>query len=93
MPNYEYECKICSHLFDHILSVAKRFDPRSWTCPECHEPECFILLIGTPSFADPVSLSVRRPPAHVEDRLKQIAKDNPNTPLGSGDRKFGHNIT
>ena len=93
MPFYDYTCDFCGYQFEKSLPIVKRHDPRSWTCPECHEPECFILQIGTPSFADPVSLSVRRPPAHVEDRLKQIAKDNPNTPMGSGDRKFGHNIT
>ena len=89
MPNYEYECKICGHLFDHILSVAKRFNPRSWVCPNCKQAECLDLKIGTPNF----SMSVwgkMKPPSDVQQRLKDIGKDHQNRTGHEVERKFGH---
>jgi putative FmdB family regulatory protein len=78
MPFYDYICEFCGHEFEKNLSIAHRHDPKSWTCPECHEPECFILKIGTPGFADPVSLGIRKPDRDVVNRLNKIKKDYGN---------------
>ena len=46
MPFYDYLCEFCGYKFEKNLSIAHRHDPRAWTCPKCHEPECFVLQIG-----------------------------------------------
>lgn len=89
MPNYEYECKICGHLFDHILSVAKRFDPRSWVCPNCEQSECLDLKIGTPgiSYSD---FGSKKPPSDVQERLRTIGNNYRKLTGVDMERKFGH---
>jgi len=89
MPNYEYECKICSHLFDHILSVAKRFDPRSWTCPNCKQAECLDLKIGASNLSYS-TFGRAQPPREVINRLKTIGKETKDLTGHEMHRKFGH---
>ena len=38
MPNYEFTCGSCGHLFTKILKIDERDDEQ--TCPECHSTEC-----------------------------------------------------
>jgi putative FmdB family regulatory protein len=37
MPNYEYECRLCSHQWDDIQTIANREKPCAEPCPRCRE--------------------------------------------------------
>jgi putative FmdB family regulatory protein len=89
MPNYEYECKICGNLFDHILSVSNRLHPRSWACPNCKQSECLDLKIGTPGFMTN-AFGKMKPPSDVQQRLKDIGKDHKKITGKEMVSKFGH---
>ena len=78
MPFYDYICEFCGYDFEKNLTIARRHEPRAWTCPKCHEPECFILQIGAPGYTDPVSLGIRKPDRDVVTRLNEIKKNYGN---------------
>ena len=46
-----------------------------------------------PAFNDPFSLGLAKPPAHVQDRIKQIKKANPNAGASLKGSKFGENLS
>tara|TARA_B100000809_G_scaffold7337_2_gene7265 strand:- start:8052 stop:8321 length:270 start_codon:yes stop_codon:yes gene_type:complete len=75
MPFYDYTCEFCGYKFEKSLTIARRHEPRAWTCPKCHEPECFVLQIGAPGFADPVQLGIRKPQKDVINRINEIKKN------------------
>ena len=75
MPFYDYICEFCGYKFEKSFVIARRHEPRSWTCPKCQEPEGFVLQIGAPIFSDPIALGLRKPHSGVTNRLKQIKKD------------------
>ena len=76
MPFYDYICEFCGYKFEKSFIIARRHEPRSWTCPKCQEPECFVLQIGTPGFSDPVQLGIRKPDKDVVGRINQIKKEH-----------------
>ena len=90
MPNYEYECKECGHRFDKLLSVAKRFEPRKWVCPNCKQGDCLDMKITMPnvSYSD---FGSKQPPSDVQQRLKDIGKNYKKITGHEMERKFGHN--
>ena len=93
MPYYDYKCKECDHTWEEQQSIASRNVPRYNPCPNCGTSDNIILVMGTPSFNDPLSLGIAKPPAHVQDRLKQIKKAHPNAGDSLKGSKFGENLS
>jgi putative FmdB family regulatory protein len=40
MPNYNYECNKCKHLWEDLLPISKRDQPTKEPCPKCSETGC-----------------------------------------------------
>jgi len=38
MPNYEFVCEDCDHVFAKIMKIDERDEPQ--TCPECQSTKC-----------------------------------------------------
>tara|TARA_R100000808_G_scaffold4037_1_gene13556 strand:+ start:242 stop:526 length:285 start_codon:yes stop_codon:yes gene_type:complete len=93
MPYYDYKCKECDHTWEEQQSIDSRNVPRYNPCPSCGTSDNIILVMGTPSFNDPLALGISKPPAHVQDRLKQIKKAHPNAGASLKGSKFGENLS
>ena len=93
MPNYDYKCSLRTHIIEINLPVARRHEPKAWICQNCGEAECLTMKFGAPAFADPFGLGIAKPPAHVQDRLKQIKKAHPNAGEALKGSKFGENLS
>lgn len=39
MPLYEYSCRKCNHIFDKLLSMSRKDEPKQSPCPNCGEME------------------------------------------------------
>ena len=39
MPLYEYQCTACEHVFDKLLSLSRKDEPKEQPCPNCQKPE------------------------------------------------------
>lgn len=37
MPLYSYQCKACEHVFDRLLSLSRKDEPKQSACPNCGE--------------------------------------------------------
>ena len=61
MPNYDYMCKECDHVWEEQQTVASRNVPRYNPCPNCGTSEDIVLVVGSPRIGDPVQLGIRRP--------------------------------
>ena len=92
MPYYDYKCKECDHTWEEQQTVASRNVPRYNPCPSCGTSDNIIIVIGTPAFADPYGLGIAKPPAHVQDRLKQIKKAHPNAGDSLKGTRVGENL-
>lgn len=78
MPFYDYICNECDHTWEEQRTVAGRNVPRYNPCPNCGTSEKIRLVIGTPGFADPVQLGIRKPDRDVVNRLNEIKKNYGN---------------
>ena len=92
MPYYDYKCKSCTHIWEEQQTVDSRNVPRYNPCPECGTSDKIILVIGAPAFNDPFSLGIAKPPAHVQDRIKQIKKAHPNAGASLKGTSVGENL-
>ena len=78
MPFYDYICNECDQTWEEQRTVASRNVPRYNPCPNCGTSEDIKLVIGTPGFADPVQLGIRKPDRDVVNRLNEIKKNYGN---------------
>ena len=89
MPNYEYECTKCGYVFEKLMSVAKRLEPRKWVCPNCREVECLDIKIGASNLSYS-TFGRAQPPREVMERLRTIGKETKDLTGHEMHRKFGH---
>tara|TARA_Y100000034_G_scaffold129093_1_gene184899 strand:- start:1496 stop:1771 length:276 start_codon:yes stop_codon:yes gene_type:complete len=89
MPTYDYKCKDCGNSWDEHQSISARNVPRYNPCPECGASGNIVLVIGKVNLGDSIQLGVKKPPADVENRLREIQKEHPNMKQG----RHGQNIT
>ena len=90
MPNYEYECKECDHIWEEQQTITGRNTPRYKPCPNCGTSENIVLKIGTPNFGMSV-WGKTKPSSDVQQRLKDIGKNYKKLTGNEMERKFGHN--
>ena len=74
MPNYDYMCKECDHVWEEQQTVASRNVHRYNPCPNCGTSEDIVLVVGSPRIGDPVQLGIRRPEKGFLENLKRIEK-------------------
>lgn len=79
MPNYDYGCTACEHIFDKIVPIADRMKPTEEPCPKCGaEGTIEFLILGAPviqwSFAGSTIQSSNRTPEGFKDILRRIKK-------------------
>ena len=74
MPNYDYKCVHCDHVFEKHRLIKYRNAPID--CPECFVyGTSHITYIKAPDIGDPVRLGITRPRSDVLDKLKDIKRN------------------
>ena len=82
MPNYDYKCVYCDHVFERQRLIKDRNAPIDY-------PDCFnygtshITFTKAPTIGDPVKLGFTRPRSDVLDKLKDIKKTMPGSNMQS----------
>lgn len=68
MPLYSYQCKKCGHVFEKLLSISRKDEPKSCPCPNCQEASVqeHIQCAGAIQFNDV------KPSEHMKSVLKEI---------------------
>jgi len=79
MPQYDYQCSKCEHLFVEVHSIEDREIPTTKPCPSCKKKKVS-KLISSPMVCDPVRVGVLKPPSdftnHILKPMKERYKDN-----------------
>lgn len=67
MPMYEYQCRACGHVFDKLLSMSRKDEPKGEPCPNCQKQEVQEHITGSNFQLNDVQKS-----SHMNDVLKHI---------------------
>lgn len=87
MPNYEYNCKKCGHLFDRMTRISAMDEATKEPCPSCHESAVERMFPSSaPSIGDAVRLGIRRPDEGFKDVLRKIHDSNPGSNIKDNSR-------
>lgn len=81
MPNYDYKCKKCGHIFTEFHKVDDRKKPEKKPCPGCKAKKTIEQQIGLPGIADPVRIGARKNSKGWEDVLTKIKKAHPHNTI------------
>jgi len=82
MPTYDYRCNDCSHQWEGIRKIAEMDAPTHEPCPSCGETgNIGRVLMGAPSFGDPVRLGKIKPDNGFKEVLQKIHSRTPGSQL------------
>ena len=82
MPNYDYKCVYCDHVFERQRMIKDRNAPID--CPECFNyGTSHITFTKAPDIGDSVKLGITRPRSDVIDKLKDIKRNMPGNDMKS----------
>lgn len=86
MPQYDYRCSKCEHVFDRYLKMDNRKQPESEPCPKCGEMsvEQTIAFTNTPiSTSLEASRAVKKlnNASQFKEKLQQIHDNTPGSNL------------
>ena len=87
MPNYDYECTYCGHVFESQRTVKNRKVPQNECCPSCQNAGLVKLKVGSASYIDSIRLGIKKPPGDVAERLRDINKQ-----YGGDGGRYGQNL-
>ena len=63
MPNYDYECKYCNHVYESQRTIKNRKVPQNECCPSCQNAGLVKLKVGSASIVDSIRLGAAPPMA------------------------------
>ena len=87
MPNYDYECTYCGHVFESQRTIKNRKVPQNECCPSCQNAGLVKLKVGSASIIDSMRLGIKKPPGDVAERLRDINKQH-----GGDGGRYGQNL-
>ena len=87
MPNYDYECTYCGHVFESQRTIKNRKVPQNECCPSCQNAGLVKLKVGSASIEDSMRLGIKNPPGDVAERLRDINKQ-----YGGDGGRYGQNL-
>ena len=87
MPNYDYECTYCNHVFESHRTIKNRKVPQNECCPACQNAGLVKLKIGAAKIIDSIRLGIKKPPGDVAERLRDISKEH-----GGDGGRYGQNL-
>lgn len=73
MPTYDYQCSVCEHHFEKVLTISEKDKPTKQKCPECGKKKVK-KLITAPLVCDPMRIDAARKklPGGWKDVLHKI---------------------
>jgi putative FmdB family regulatory protein len=76
MPNYDYKCEACGHLFEVMLKVAQRKKPCKADCPSCGQKKVE-QVIGVPGLCDGFRIGTLKHDSGFKEVLAKVKQHNP----------------
>ena len=74
MPQYDYQCQKCNHLFVETHTIANRELPENESCPKCEKKQVK-KIVSAPMVCDSVIVGVTKPPSDFTNHiLKPMAE-------------------
>jgi putative FmdB family regulatory protein len=78
MPNYDYKCKKCDHIFELQKKIADRDKPLKDPCPACGEKELVRTFAGgCPGVVDAFRTGLKKPDQGFRDMLAKVKEAHP----------------
>jgi len=76
MPNYEYQCTECEHVFEQLHSIDQRHAPKDKPCPNCKKRGTVDMKFSNSQIVAGVTVKDQRPDG-FRDVLRHIKKHHP----------------
>lgn len=83
MPNYEYKCFSCEHVFEEFLPIAKRSSPEKKACPSCGEKKVKQVILSCPNIAGEYGKDIHSAKGGFKDAMQRVC----NAPGIKGSKK------
>ena len=78
MPNYEYMCGACDHVFEQTLTMADRAKPTKKPCPKCSKKKVEQYFGTPPAACDPLRVgTVGKVDNGFKEVISKIKKAHP----------------
>jgi len=80
MPNYDFRCDQCQHVFERKLKYEECDQPTKEPCPECQTENSVVYVPSFSGLGDPIKLGLQRPPdAFLHGVIGRMKEKVPNS--------------